>query len=720
MASRVLSLFGCSVAGLLLWRNLESHFSSFLLPPNAIFYLGDPPLAWTDFFADAVMGVCYLIIAGSLAFLLFRGRSELPFGRIVAAFALMALGAGGTHLVEAVTELRPDYALLAGFKVFAALAALVAAGLLPLATAQVLSRVHARRLSEEQARGIQLALEEREHAFKVLQENHDALAATVAQRSAELVAANQLLSELGSEKQKTETRLAELSAILESSHDAIYSKDLQGTITSWNRGAEKIFGYASEEIIGRPVSLLTGRDGEREIEGILKRVKRGETIQDLEMTRIAKWGQHLDLSVTVIPLKDSTGSITGVAVVGRDITQEKSLEQQLQQAQRMEAIGRIAGGVAHDFNNMLGVIIGYSELLRERVPVTDPIRNSVDEIKRAAQRAANLTRRLLTFSRQQILDLRVLDLNNVIDNVSSMLRRMVGEDVEVVLSLGESLGSVKMDQSQVEQILMNLAVNARDAMPKGGRLVIETANHELDEVYLDTHPEAHPGKYVVVAVSDTGEGIAAKNLPHIFEPFFTTKAPGQGTGIGLSTVYGIVKQGGGHVWVYSEVDKGTTFKIYLPRVDEEARESSQSSTQAVACGGTETILLAEDEASLRQLTKNLLESSGYTVLEAEDTSQALEIGLQHESNIHLLLTDVIMPGMSGPDLRERLKQRRPDLKALYMSGYADDLIARYGVLEPTTNLILKPFTRNSLLGQIRAALTRGEPRSNPGDTRATV
>jgi nitrogen-specific signal transduction histidine kinase len=395
-----------------------------------------------------------------------------------------------------------------------------------------------------------------------------------------------------------------------------------------------------------------------------------------------------------------------ILAITKDVTESKRLEQQMQGAQRMESIGRLAGGVAHDFNNMLGVIIGYSELLQERLPLTDPSRKNVDEIKRAAQRSATLTRQLLAFSRQQILDPRVLNLNSVLDNVSSMLRRMIGDDVQLVLLPEASLGSVKADPSQVEQILMNLAVNARDAMVGGGKLIIETANAELDETYLHTHPSAASGPYVLVSVSDTGHGISPKDMPHIFEPFFTTKGPGKGTGLGLSTVYGIVKQSGGYIWVYSEEGKGTTFKVYLPRIHGPAAQLEQPSAAAGVGGGTETILLVEDEESLRELTRSLLASGGYSVLEAADATIALAIALNHKGKIDLLLTDVVMPGMNGCELEQKLKASRPDLKTAYMSGYADEMIARHGVLSPGVDLLPKPFTRNSLFSKMRSVLTR--------------
>jgi two-component system cell cycle sensor histidine kinase/response regulator CckA len=396
---------------------------------------------------------------------------------------------------------------------------------------------------------------------------------------------------------------------------------------------------------------------------------------------------------------------TCVLAITKDVTDTKRLEEQFRQAQKMEAVGRLAGGVAHDFNNMLGVIIGYSELLQEQFE-SGPERKSIDEVKKAAERAAGLTRQLLAFSRQQVLSPAVLDLNVIVDNLGKMLCHMIGEDIQLVLAPGPDLGSVKADPVQVEQIIMNLAVNARDAMPQGGRIVIATSNAELDETYANQQPSIRPGSYVLLAVSDTGSGMSKETMVHIFEPFFTTKETGKGTGLGLSMVYGIVNQSGGCIWVSSDLGNGTTFKIYLPRVDEGASIEHRKE-QLPIVRGFETILLVEDEEPLRVLAAGLLESNGYTVLQASGGEAAIRLAKEH-GHIDLLITDVVMPGMSGSELASLLRVTSPDFKLLFISGYTGDLISQHGVLENIATLLEKPFTKAALLNKVRIVL-KGEP-----------
>jgi len=943
------------IGGGLLWRHFAEYLLSSDFLPHMYCYLGNRGIAWTHVLSDVLIAVSYFAISGTLAYMIYRGRHEVPFLGIFFAFGLFIVACGSAHLVEAITVWRPYYVLSAGVKVITAIASLTTAVLLPFTVPRVLSLVHEARVSEDHRRALQQALLDRDAAQLQLKGSHDVLERSVAERSAQLVEANQQLTAEVAERKKAQNRLSHLASIVESSHEAIHSENLLGRITSWNQGAEQTYGYRASEVIGRPVSILAPPERLHEVEEILEKVQRGERVQYDETVRVTKGGQYLDLSMTVSPLRDSSGTIVGASVIGRDVserkkaaealrrseeqyrlffernplpmwvydretldflavneaavrhygysaqefldmkiteirpeedvpavlqlnanlgegltpagvwkhrkkngtlidveinthrltlhgrsaqlalinditgklrneqqlrqseerfskafrssplaitistrtegryldvndaflrlldaekaavigktaaelniwanpkdrelmlellsqtgrvvaletvfqtrskearsvevsaelvqldgetcilaitkdvTESKRLEQQMRGAQRMESIGRLAGGVAHDFNNMLGVIIGYSELLQEHLPLMDPSRKNVDEIKRAAQRSATLTRQLLAFSRQQILDPRVLNLNSVLDNISSMLRRMIGDDVELVLAPEPSLGSVKADQSQVEQILMNLAVNARDAMVQGGKLIIETANAELDQAYFRAHPGATPGPYVLISVSDTGQGISPKDMPHIFEPFFTTKGPGKGTGLGLSTVYGIVKQSSGYVWAYSEEGRGTTFKIYLPRIYGPVDKPEQPSASAGVAGGAETILLVEDEDALRELTRNLLVGGGYSVLEAADATIALAIGLNHKGKIDLLLTDVVMPGMNGYELEKKLQASRPDLRTVYMSGYADEMIVHHGVLNPGVELLLKPFTRDSLFSKMRSVLTR--------------
>jgi two-component system, cell cycle sensor histidine kinase and response regulator CckA len=408
----------------------------------------------------------------------------------------------------------------------------------------------------------------------------------------------------------------------------------------------------------------------------------------------------------VEPLRGAGGEVQGAVCMALDVTDRKQLEEQFRQAQKMEAVGRLAGGIAHDFNNLLMVIQGYADLLTDRLAEGDSMRRNAEQIQMAAQRATSLTRQLLAFSRKQMLAPKVLNIQSVVADMEKILRRLIGEDIELRTSAASDLGLVKADRSQLEQVIMNLAVNARDAMPKGGRLTIEAANVELDSSFAETPAVVSPGQYILLAVTDTGCGMDAATQAHIFEPFFTTKEKGKGTGLGLATVYGIVKQSGGYVWVYSEPGRGTAFKIYLPRIEEEnaqpgrdARPEAQPLQQ-----GTETVLLVEDEKGVRELAREYLEMTGYTVIQAEDGAAALELATKHSGPIHLLMTDVVMPGISGRELAERVKKIRPEIKILYMSGYTDQSVVHHGILESDAVLLQKPFTLPTLASKLREIL----------------
>lgn len=396
------------------------------------------------------------------------------------------------------------------------------------------------------------------------------------------------------------------------------------------------------------------------------------------------------------------------------LNERRKLEEQLRMAQKMEAIGRLAGGIAHDFNNVLTVIMGYSERLLRNLDPEDPARVEVQEIQMAGQRASSLTQQLLAFSRRQVLAPEVVNLNDLVANTSEMLRRVIGEDIQLVTVLHPDLGCVEVDPGKIEQVLMNLVINARDAMPHGGKLIIETANMDLDAAYPKGRVTIQPGPYVMLAVSDTGHGMDAEIQEHIFEPFFTTKEAGKGTGLGLATVYGIVKQSNGFVFVYSEPGQGATFKIYLPRVAKSLAQPDEETLEEVpdAAFGSETVLLVEDEAKVRDLVGDTLRQHGYAVLEAAQGQEALLIGTQYEGPIHLLVTDVVMPRMSGRDVATRLAAKRPDMKVLYMSGYTEDAIVHHGVLDPGIHLIQKPFTSEALMRKVRDVLDA--PRGQEG------
>jgi PAS domain S-box-containing protein len=637
---------------------------------------------------------------------------------------------------------------------------------------------------------------------------------------------------LRAENLRASEAIARLATIIESSDDAIIGKTLEGVITSWNQGAEKLYGYSATEVLGKPISILAPPDRSEEVVQILARLKQGGRIEDYESVRVRKDGTLVDISLSIFPLFDSRGTMTGAASIARDIskvkrveealrrsearfklieenidevfwisdpdiseityispayeriwgrtrrsllenpksfiegihpedrervlsdlnlqkagkpfdheyrvihteastrwiwdrgfpirdyagrvnqyagvaqdiTQRRDLERQVRQSQKMEAVGRLAGGIAHDFNNLLTIINGYSELALERIHPDDPIRSSIQEITKAGGRAASLTRQLLAFSRQQVMAPRVLDLNSLVADVEKMLRRLIGEDIELTLVRGPALGQMVADPGQIEQILMNLAVNARDAMPEGGNLTIETANAELDDAYVRTHPLVVPGRYVMLALSDTGIGMDPETHAHVFEPFFTTKEKYKGTGLGLATVYGIVKQSGGYIWVYSELGRGTTFRIYLPRVDEATESVQISEAPRLSEAGSETVLLVEDEEAVRALTASILQAQGYKVLESTSPEDALQIGEQQQEPIHLILTDVVLPRMSGRKIAEHLVLLRPTMKVLYMSGYTDDGVVRNGVLEADTAFLQKPFTPAGLARKVREVL----------------
>ncbi|NJN97997.1 MAG: response regulator [Anaerolineales bacterium] len=405
--------------------------------------------------------------------------------------------------------------------------------------------------------------------------------------------------------------------------------------------------------------------------------------------------------------------MTGTVVVVRDITERKraeearaKLEEELRQTQKMESIGRLAGGVAHDFNNLLTVIRGYSEFMQKRMQPDDPHLEDLEQIRHASERAASLTRQLLAFSRKQILAPTILDLNILITNLHKMLGRLIGEDITLSLNLQPELWPITADPGQMEQVIMNLVVNARDAMPTGGRLTIETGNIHLDESYTQTHPTAPPGPCVLLAVTDTGYGMDKSTLTRIFEPFFTTKEPGQGTGLGLATVFGIVKQSGGDILVYSEPNQGATFKVFLPANKTQANPAFKPPVQLTRAKGHETILLVEDEEQVRSLVRNILQDQGYKVLETHLGSEALLVAQHHQHSIDLLITDVIMPQMSGRVLAEQLKKLLPDLKVLFMSGYTDDTVVRHGLLTAEVEFLSKPFSPIALLTKLREVLDK--------------
>jgi len=492
--------------------------------------------------------------------------------------------------------------------------------------------------------------------------------------------------------------------LVEGVRDIIFALSPEGTIASLNPAFETLLGWSREEWLGKPFEQLVHPEDLTVVFELMSRVLQGEPRPAAQFrVRTARGDHRVGEFAATAQLRE--GRLVGIFGIGRDVTERVQLEQQLRQAQKMEAVGRLAGGIAHDFNNILTAITGYADLLLEDLAASDPRRDDAVEIRKAADRAAGLTRQLLAFSRQQVLQPRVLDLNALVSELEKMLRRLLGEDVALATRLDPTLAHVRADPGQLEQVVMNLAVNARDAMPEGGKLTIETANIELDDVYARDHYPARPGAYAMLAVSDTGTGMTNEVKAHLFEPFFTTKEKGKGTGLGLATVYGIVKQSGGYIWAYSERGHGTSFKIYLPRVTETTDGVPERTQQrARPAHGTETVLVAEDEAPVRTVARQVLERHGYTVLEAPSAEAALDIVARYSGPVHLLLTDVIMPGMSGPDLAKRLAALRPEVRVVYMSGYTDDAIVRHGMLEPGVVYVQKPFTPDALARKIREVL----------------
>jgi len=718
-----------------------------------------------------------------------------------------------------------------------------------------------------------------EHEFEHIGRRMMLLNARRVVRNAEKTPLILLAIEDITEAKRASEDASRLAAIVESSNDAIIGKDLDGTILSWNKAAERMYGYSAEEAVGKPISIIVPEGREEESSAILARVAKGEHVEHFETLRKKKDGTLLDVSLTMSPIRDSEGGIVGASTVERDVTerkrrqdkiarlrdvlraigdllqviirerdkeamikgvceafsscypanaivvldengnvaasaesglggdfapllelfaagnppecmrsallerdglfvmdhkshhrdcpmppvyrerngfvlrleherknfgllmvflppnipvsdeekalareaaydvafglytldmeqQQKSLDEQLRQSQKMEAIGQLAGGVAHDFNNMLSVILGYSDMLLKSLDEDDPAHQQVREIKECAKRSAQLTRQLLAFSRKQVLAPKIIDLNDVVVGIQSMLARLIGENIQLTMELADGLWPVKADPAQMEQVLMNLAVNARDAMPQGGKLTIETANVVLDDEYGTWHAPVEPGEYVLLAVTDTGCGMDEKTVSRAFEPFYTTKETGKGTGMGLPTVYGIVKQSGGYIWIYSEPGKGTTLKIYLPRERAKVAPTGAERVEKSVREGSGQLLVVEDEDSLRKLLVRTLTAFGYDVTAVGNADEASILMEEKKLRPRLLLTDVVLPGVSGVTLAERLRRLHPDLKVLYMSGYTDNAIVHQGILDPGTPFIQKPFSIDDLGAKIRELLDR--------------
>lgn len=517
------------------------------------------------------------------------------------------------------------------------------------------------------------------------------------------------VTERHSTARKTEALLAWLVA---SSSDAIISKDLDGRITSWNKAAEELFGYTAEEALGQNIRMLIPGERERE-EGVLsQRVETGSPVRSLETVRLGKDGRRIEVEISLSPITDHEGRVVGASKIARDLTARRraeaalrQMEEQLSHAQKMEAVGQLAGGVAHDFNNLLMVILSYTELLTSALSDLDPRRMDVEEIAHAAHKATDLTRQLLAFGRRQVLRPRALDLNVVLSRMERMLRRLIGERIELVIVVDRDISLIEVDEGQLEQVIVNLVVNARDAMPDGGTITLETREVVLDREYAAAHLGVVPGIHVELAVSDTGVGMSRQTRDRIFEPFFTTKGRERGSGLGLSSVFGIIKQSGGHISVDSEPGQGTTFEVVLPRAGRGVTTAAEPRTEALPSPrGSERILLVEDDPQVRKVTSMVLRHAGYVVLEAASGPAALTAAELSEERIDLLLTDVVMPGMTGRQVADALLARMPHLRVLYVSGYTEDAIVHHGVLDDGIAFLPKPASPRVLLEKVRGVL----------------
>jgi PAS domain S-box-containing protein len=567
----------------------------------------------------------------------------------------------------------------------------------PLASVAAIALENARLYNQAQQE-----ISERKRVEEALQEGLEQL--RIAYQQAQIYA--QELTEEIHQRKRVDKERRQLIAAIEQTAESVVISNLAGRIIYVNPAFERITGYSRSEVLGTSTNIFnSGVQDSPFYQKLWETVNAGKVWQGRFVNK-KKDGSLYTLDATISPVRDKKGVIVNYVEVGHDVTRELLLEEQYRHAQKMEAVGRLAGGIAHDFNNLLIVIIGYAEMTQSQLPPDHPVQEFVEAIRDSGQHAVDLVKQLLAFSRQQITAPTVLDLNAVIANLSKMLRRLIGEDTELQTDLWPDLWLVKIDPTQIEQVIANLAVNAHDAMPQGGRLTIGTANVVLDESYSAMHLNLQPGEYVLLTVGDTGTGISEDVKAHIFEPFFTTKEAGKGTGLGLATVLGIVAQNGGHVWVDSKLGQGTTFKIYLPRAKEAVPVPTERPRRQAddLPRGTETVLLVEDEPKVKDLANRLLRRQGYTVLTAAHGIEALQIGQEFAGEIHLLLTDVIMPYMNGKKLADQFKLLRPNIKILFASGYTDKALIPSHDLGPDTAFIQKPFSVMELSQKVRSIL----------------
>src|ERR1700733_11031558 len=699
--------FLSAVVGLFIaWPKLAHDVLSSAYMPHLYCYLGSTSLAWTHAIADTLIGLSYVAISTTLAYLIHRGRSDLPFHGLFFAFALFIVACGSSHLVEAVTVWVPVYVLSAAIKVVTALSSIATAVMLPFVVPDVLSLLQRAKTSEERRVLLEATLVERNAAQDALKESYLVSEQKVLDRTAQISRAKDVLEAEILERRRNEEMLRQSEerfskAFSSNSLPMTISTNVDGRYLDVNDSFLALVGGERGSVVGHTMAeLAIWLDAQDRI-AMMRRLSEQGKVIGLPAQIRASTGVVLEARVSAEQI-ELLGQLCVLAVT-EDTTEMRLLQAQSEQAQKMEAVGRLAGGVAHDFNNLLGVIIGYSELSIETLDPKTKIAKHLVQIKLAAARGAHLTRQLLAFSRQQVVSLKVLDINAVIHEAGKLLSRVVREDIILSYQTSVSVGLIKADAGQIEQVLMNLVVNARDAMPDGGQITIATDSIELNDKYCLGPEPVIVGAYVMLEVQDTGCGMDEPTKAHVFEPFFTTKPLGKGTGLGLASVYGIVQQSSGYISVSSELGRGTTFKLYFPRVQGQI-DSGTTPVHTQSMGGNEIILLVEDEAALREITASILQSAGYKVIEADSAAKAIQLAGTHSEPIHLLLTDVIMPHMSGVALSKRLMTSMPRLKVIFASGYGGDELAKQ--LSETTGAVLlsKPFSKTSLLALVHAVL----------------